>query len=105
MVTWLVHRNACMCTSPLLRILGIAFNSLYGSNVTLTTLSVYHYVIYFQSLFFLSGTKLLLISIIFCDVQGHYHMPETRGLCLSEEQTISTVRDLKNILLPVRLCG
>ncbi|KAJ6685963.1 PROTEIN DA1-RELATED 2 [Salix purpurea] len=22
---------------------------------------------------------------------GHYHMPETRGLCLSEEQTISTV--------------
>ncbi|KAM0042265.1 putative protein DA1 [Helianthus debilis subsp. tardiflorus] len=23
---------------------------------------------------------------------GHYHMPETRGLCLSEEQTISTVR-------------
>lgn len=24
--------------------------------------------------------------------QGHYHMPETRGLCLSEEQTISTVR-------------
>lgn len=24
--------------------------------------------------------------------QGHHHMPETRGLCLSEEQTISTVR-------------
>uniref|UniRef100_A0A1J3DV05 Protein DA1 n=1 Tax=Noccaea caerulescens TaxID=107243 RepID=A0A1J3DV05_NOCCA len=23
---------------------------------------------------------------------GHYHMPETRGLCLSEEQTVSTVR-------------
>ncbi|XP_044476117.1 protein DA1-like isoform X2 [Mangifera indica] len=23
---------------------------------------------------------------------GHYHMPETRGLCLSEEQTISTIR-------------
>lgn len=23
--------------------------------------------------------------------QGHHHMPETRGLCLSEEQTISTV--------------
>ncbi|CAI9116653.1 OLC1v1017852C1 [Oldenlandia corymbosa var. corymbosa] len=23
---------------------------------------------------------------------GHHHMPETRGLCLSEEQTISTVR-------------
>ncbi|CAI0435356.1 unnamed protein product [Linum tenue] len=23
---------------------------------------------------------------------GHYHMPETRGLCLSEEQTISQVR-------------
>ncbi|GLT73837.1 hypothetical protein SLA2020_456700 [Shorea laevis] len=23
--------------------------------------------------------------------QGHYHMPETRGLCLSEEQTVSTV--------------
>ncbi|KAK9947135.1 hypothetical protein M0R45_012570 [Rubus argutus] len=22
---------------------------------------------------------------------GHYHMPETRGLCLSEEQTISTI--------------
>ncbi|XP_010533250.1 PREDICTED: protein DA1 isoform X2 [Tarenaya hassleriana] len=22
---------------------------------------------------------------------GHYHMPETRGLCLSEEQTVSTV--------------
>lgn len=84
----------------LLRILGIAFNSLYGSNVTLTSLSVYHYVlIYFQSLIFLSGTKVHLISIIFCDVQGHYHMPETRGLCLSEEQTISTVRDMKNILL------
>ncbi|KAI8559579.1 hypothetical protein RHMOL_Rhmol04G0185300 [Rhododendron molle] len=23
---------------------------------------------------------------------GHHHMPETRGLCLSEEQTVSTVR-------------
>ncbi|PPR94188.1 hypothetical protein GOBAR_AA26482 [Gossypium barbadense] len=23
---------------------------------------------------------------------GHYHMPETRGLCLSEEQTVSTIR-------------
>ncbi|KAI7740117.1 hypothetical protein M8C21_023882, partial [Ambrosia artemisiifolia] len=23
--------------------------------------------------------------------QGHHHMPETRGLCLSEEQTISTI--------------
>nr|XP_018450589.1 PREDICTED: protein DA1-like isoform X3 [Raphanus sativus] len=23
---------------------------------------------------------------------GHYHMPETRGLCLSEEQTVRTVR-------------
>ncbi|PON59593.1 Protein DA1-like [Parasponia andersonii] len=22
---------------------------------------------------------------------GHYHMPETRGLCLSDEQTISTI--------------
>nr|POF19740.1 protein da1 [Quercus suber] len=27
---------------------------------------------------------------------GHYHMPETRGLCLSEEQTISTVRRTRN---------
>ncbi|KAK7834642.1 protein da1 [Quercus suber] len=27
---------------------------------------------------------------------GHYHMPETRGLCLSEEQTISTVRQTRN---------
>lgn len=26
--------------------------------------------------------------------QGHHHMPETRGLCLSEEQTVSTVRIL-----------
>ncbi|XP_008444674.1 LIM domain-containing protein HDR3 isoform X2 [Cucumis melo] len=24
-------------------------------------------------------------------MEGHYHIPETRGLCLSEEQTISTV--------------
>ncbi|TYG69258.1 hypothetical protein ES288_D05G217500v1 [Gossypium darwinii] len=25
-------------------------------------------------------------------MEGHYHMPETRGLCLSEEQTVSTIR-------------
>ncbi|KAI3773875.1 hypothetical protein L1987_48414 [Smallanthus sonchifolius] len=25
------------------------------------------------------------------ETHGHYHMPETRGLCLSEEQTVSTV--------------
>ncbi|KAL7619145.1 hypothetical protein Lser_V15G00730 [Lactuca serriola] len=25
------------------------------------------------------------------ETNGHYHLPETRGLCLSEEQTISTV--------------
>jgi len=24
-------------------------------------------------------------------LQGHHHMPETRGLCLSEEQTVSSV--------------
>ena len=24
-------------------------------------------------------------------VQGHHLLPETRGLCLSEEQTVSTV--------------
>lgn len=36
--------------------------------------------------------------------QGHYHMPETRGLCLSEEQTISTVRVfLKTIVFIVLL--
>ncbi|KAF2299892.1 hypothetical protein GH714_005836 [Hevea brasiliensis] len=27
----------------------------------------------------------------------HYHMPETRGLCLSEEQTVSRVRDFLNL--------
>jgi hypothetical protein len=29
-------------------------------------------------------------------VQGHHHLPETRGLCLSEEQTVSTVRVFPN---------
>lgn len=28
--------------------------------------------------------------------QGHHHLPETRGLCLSEEQTVSTVRVFPN---------
>jgi hypothetical protein len=26
-----------------------------------------------------------------CGNQGHHHLPETRGLCLSEEQTVSTI--------------
>lgn len=31
---------------------------------------------------------------LMADEQGgqHHHLPETRGLCLSEEQTVSTVR-------------
>jgi hypothetical protein len=34
--------------------------------------------------------------IVFCGYQGHHHLPETRGLCLSEEQTVSTVRVVRN---------
>lgn len=37
---------------------------------------------------FLTNTSFLFFS---CG-QGHYHMPETRGICLSEEHTISKVR-------------
>ena len=28
---------------------------------------------------------------ITCARKGHHHMPETRGLCLSEEQTVNIV--------------
>ena len=31
--------------------------------------------------------------------QGHHHLPETRGLCLSEEQTVSTVSTVPNTIL------
>lgn len=53
----------------------------------------------------------LLGELIFCNAkkltvvlslgQGHHHMPETRGLCLSEEQTVSTVRMFASLC---RLC-
>lgn len=39
--------------------------------------------------------SLMLSFHPFC--QGYHHMPETRGLCLSEEQTISTVRTSSDI--------
>lgn len=36
---------------------------------------------------------LLYFSYFFTfSCQGHHHLPETRGLCLSEEQTVHTVR-------------
>lgn len=31
------------------------------------------------------------LNLYHCLLQGHTHAPETRGLCLSEEQTITTV--------------
>ena len=37
------------------------------------------------------GLHLMLIFILFLLRQGHHHMRETRGLCLSEEQTVTTV--------------
>lgn len=33
-------------------------------------------------------------GFLLCFVQEHVHAPETRGLCLSEEQTITTVSEL-----------
>lgn len=36
---------------------------------------------------------------------GHHHMPETRGLCLSEEQTVSTIRQRPNIGTGNRVMG
>ena len=33
-------------------------------------------------------------GFLLCFVQEHVHAPETRGLCLSEEQTITTVSKL-----------
>lgn len=41
-------------------------------------------------------TILLVVIILFSVEQGHHHLPETRGLCLSEEQTVSTVRTVPN---------
>jgi len=41
-----------------------------------------------------------LAWVLICELQGHAHTAETRGLCLSEEQTISTV---SSILIPVIL--
>lgn len=36
--------------------------------------------------------RLVYLDVRSFSFQGHHHMPETRGLCLSEEQTVSTVR-------------
>jgi len=32
-----------------------------------------------------------------CIIQGPHHMPETRGLCLSEEQTVSSVSSTQTL--------
>lgn len=40
--------------------------------------------------------------IVFGSFQGYHHMPETRGLCLSEEQTVTSVSLLNNSM--VLLC-
>ena len=45
---------------------------------------------------FLTYTVLKLIFL-----QGHHHLPETRGLCLSEEQTVTTVRKLHCCLIVI----
>ncbi|CAL5418195.1 unnamed protein product [Camellia sinensis] len=37
----------------------------------------------------MDGDKTYMLVLSFG--QGHHHMPETRGLCLSEEQTVSTI--------------
>jgi hypothetical protein len=33
----------------------------------------------------------LMAHYLICAQKGHHHMPETRGLCLSEEQTVNIV--------------
>ncbi|XP_060193714.1 protein DA1-related 1-like [Lycium barbarum] len=44
-----------------------------------------------QQIPLLLGDMLTLIEAMEREKNGHHHMPETRGLCLSEEQTISTI--------------
>lgn len=39
----------------------------------------------------LSLAHLLHLTYNLILLQGHHHLPETRGLCLSEEQTVTTV--------------
>ncbi|KAL3642106.1 hypothetical protein CASFOL_012921 [Castilleja foliolosa] len=42
----------------------------------------------------LQALRWLIFLVVFLlrrDYEGHHHMPETRGLCLSEEQTVSTI--------------
>lgn len=48
----------------------------------ITRLIIYLNIFFLQLIFFIPFEK------------GHHHLPETRGLCLSEEQTVSTVRVL-----------
>ncbi|KAK6118904.1 hypothetical protein DH2020_047357 [Rehmannia glutinosa] len=38
---------------------------------------------------YMRGVDINLVLFLF--LPGHHHMPETRGLCLSEEQTVSTI--------------
>ncbi|KAF7140133.1 hypothetical protein RHSIM_Rhsim06G0037300 [Rhododendron simsii] len=56
----------------------------------MTNDSLLDFLFLLGELIFCSAKKL---TVVLSRGQGHHHMPETRGLCLSEEQTVSTVAD------------
>lgn len=60
-------------------------------------------LLHWKQLYFYPSLNYVLVIFIICFcVQGHHHMPETRGLCLSEEQTVSTVGLSFHDILPLQ---
>lgn len=57
--------------------------------------SMIHFIFFCPKMCFFYSLHFVFCCFLFhyfhCCGQGHHHLPETRGLCLSEEQTVTTV--------------